>query len=223
MSNWRNIPITLIDPLVSVIAGYNNELYCANVTLMKTLAVVVIFTLSLVVSGGAQGNMPAPKEEQAAAARAAAGCGASNVEFDVKTDAKQHPVSQPEPGKALVYFLHVESQDGGIINKGWVTSRVGIDGAWVGANHGKSYFFLSVDPGQHAACTDWQSSHKIYSRQSAAVSFSAEAGKVYYIRTTIMEITAVQRTPGMKLELIDSAEGQLLISSSALSAAHPKK
>jgi hypothetical protein len=190
---------------------------------MKTLAVVVLLALSMVVFSGAQANMPAPKEDQAAAARTSAGCGPSNVEFDVKTDNKQHPVSQPEPGKALVYFLHVESQDGGIINKGWVTSRVGIDGVWVGANHGKSYFFLSVDPGEHAACTDWQSSLKTYSSQSAAVSFSVQAGKVYYIRTTIMEITALQRTPGMKVELIDSAEGQLLISSSALSSAHPKK
>ncbi|MGC2182968.1 MAG: hypothetical protein WA637_06805, partial [Terriglobales bacterium] len=100
---------------------------------------------------------------------------------------------------------------------------VGLDGSWVGANHGKSYFFVTVDPGEHAACTDWQSSHKIYSRQSAAVSFNAEAGKVYYIRTTVVEITARHRNPGMKLELIDGAEGQLLISSSALSTTHPKK
>jgi hypothetical protein len=189
---------------------------------MKTPSLVVLFTLSIVVSGYAQGDMPAPKQDQAWAARTAAGCGPSNAEFDVRTDNKQHPVSQPEPGKALVYFLHVESQDGGIINKGWVTSRVGIDGTWVGANHGKSYFFLSVDPGDHAACTDWQSSLKTYSRQSAAVSFRAEAGRVYYIRTTIMEITRLQRTPGMKLDVIDGAEGQLLISSSALSTAHPK-
>jgi hypothetical protein len=60
-------------------------------------------------------------------------------------------------------------------------------------------------------------------RQSAAVSFRAEAGKVYYIRTTILEITHLQTIPGMKLELIDGAEGQLLISSSALSTAHPRK
>jgi hypothetical protein len=72
---------------------------------MKTLAVVVILTLSMVVSGGAQGNMPAPKEDQAAAARAAAGCGPSNVEFDLKTDTKQHPVSQPEPGQGSGLFL----------------------------------------------------------------------------------------------------------------------
>ena len=190
---------------------------------MKTLAAVVLVTLSTVVSSYAQGNLPAATQGQASTARTAAGCGPSDDEFDVKTDNKQHLVSEPEPGKALVYFLHVESQDGGVINKGWVTSRAGMDGAWVGANHGKSYFFISVDPGEHAACTDWQSSLKTYSRQSAALNLRAEAGKIYYIRTTIIEITALQRTPAMKIELIDDAEGQLLISSSALSTAHPKK
>ena len=200
-------------------AVYNNELGCVSVSLMKTLAAVVLLTLSTVVSSCAQGNTT---KDPAAAARTAAGCGPSDAEFDVKTDNKQHPVSHPEPGKALVYFLHVESQDGGVINKGWVTSRVGMDGAWVGANHGKSYFFLSVDPGEHAACSDWQSSLKTYSRQSAALNFRAEAGKSYYIRTTIIEITALQRIPAMKIELIDEADGQLLISSSALSTAHQK-
>lgn len=208
---------------MSVIAVYSNKLQCANVTLMKTLTAVVLLTLSTVLSSYAQGNTPPATEDQSAAARTAAGCGPRNAEYDVKIDNKQHPVSQPEPGKALVYFLHVESQDGGVINKGWVTSRVGMDGAWVGANHGKSYFFLSVDPGEHAACTDWQSSLKTYSRQSAALNFRAEAGKIYYIRTTVIEITALQRTPAMKIELIDDAEGQLLISSSALSTARRKR
>lgn len=194
-----------------------------TLTLMKPLAAVVLLTLSTVVSSYAQGNTPAATQDQAAGARTAAGCGPSGAEFDVKLDNKQHPVSQPGPGKALVYFLHLETQDGGVITKGWVTSRVGIDGAWVGANHGKSYFSVSVDPGEHAACTDWQSSLKTYSRQSAALNFRAEAGKTYYIRTTVIEITALQRTPAMKIEVIDDAEGQLLISSSAFSTSHPKK
>lgn len=190
---------------------------------MKTLGPVVFLSFAVVVALYAQCKTPPPKEHQALAARTAAGCGPSNVRFDVKTDKEQHPVSKPETGKALVYFLHVESQDGGVIDKGWVTSRVGIDGTWVGANHGKSYFFLPVDPGDHAACTDWQSTVKTYSRQSAAMNFHAEAGKVYYIRTTVIEITHLQRTPSMRIELIDGAQGQLLISSSALSIASPKE
>jgi len=36
---------------------------------------------------------------------AAAGCGANEIHFDVKTDKKQHPTAQPDAGKALVYVL----------------------------------------------------------------------------------------------------------------------
>ncbi len=138
--------------------------FCPNVAVMKALAAVLVFGLSIVGPANSQSSPPSPKEDSAAAARAAAGCGPSDVEFDVKTDPRQHPVSQPEPGKALVYFLQVETQDGGPISKGWVTRRTGIEGNWVGANHGRSYFFLSVDPGQHSACADWQSRIKTYSR-----------------------------------------------------------
>ena len=42
-------------------------------------------------------------QEQAADLRAAAGCGPTKTQFDVKVDKKQHSVSQVEPGKALVY------------------------------------------------------------------------------------------------------------------------
>jgi hypothetical protein len=33
---------------------------------------------------------------------AAAGCGANEIHFDVKTDKKQRPTAQPDAGKALV-------------------------------------------------------------------------------------------------------------------------
>src|ERR1700691_4348758 len=35
----------------------------------------------------------------------APGCGPGNAKFEVKTESKQHPLAQPEAGKALVYFL----------------------------------------------------------------------------------------------------------------------
>jgi hypothetical protein len=87
----------------------------------------------------------------------------------VKADNTQHPASQPESGKALVYVFHEERQNN--------------------ANHGKSYFFFTVDPGAHRLCANWQSKIKIYSRQSSAASFVAEAGKVYYFRAQVNEIT----------------------------------
>src|SRR4029077_7511834 len=82
-------------------------------------------------------------------ARIAAGCGPDNVQFDVKVDKNQHPTPQPEAGKAIVYVFEKEISDALAFKIGAVTTRVGLDGAWVGANHGESYFTFPVDPGDH--------------------------------------------------------------------------
>jgi hypothetical protein len=165
--------------------------------------------------------LPALSQDQAAVARTAAGCGPSEVQFDVKTDKKQHPVAQPEAGKALVYVIEAEKSDRGVFKIGAVTTRVGLDGAWVGANHGASYFYFAVEPGEHRLCTDWQSSFKSLSKLGSAVTFTAEAGKVYYFRAEIDETK--DHPLAVKLQLIDQAEAQFLISSSSLSSSHPKE
>ena len=36
--------------------------------------------------------------------------------------------------------------------------KLAVDGAWVGANHGNSYFSVSVEPGEHHVCVTLQSS-----------------------------------------------------------------
>ena len=91
--------------------------------------------LCLVISVGA---WPVLGQDDATVARTAAGCGPSGEMFNVQTTDVKHPVGQTEPGKALVYFLvdFVTAP----------TMRVGVDGNWVGANDGKSYFFFQVDP-----------------------------------------------------------------------------
>jgi hypothetical protein len=73
-------------------------------------------------------------QDQATAARTAAGCGADNVQFDVKTDKSQHPQGQVAAGKALVYVFEAERSDAGSLKIGAVTTRIGLDGQWVGAN-----------------------------------------------------------------------------------------
>ena len=154
------------------------------------------------------------QQDQAAAAFAAAGCGQNEVQFDVKTDKKQHPLPQPAPGKAMVYVL--EEDFAAFCIGGCITTRVGVDGAWVGANQGKSYLFFIVDPGDHRVCTAWQSSLKGRSQVSAAISLTAEAGKSYYFRTFVFN-------GALKLKQVDSANGPLLILSSALSTSQPKQ
>jgi hypothetical protein len=83
----------------------------------------------------------------------APGCGAFSVTFSVKTNKNQHPFAQPDAGKALVYFVEDDSNFNATPKP---TVRVGLDGAWVGATHGNSYFYFSVDVGEHHLCASWQ-------------------------------------------------------------------
>ena len=162
-------------------------------------------------------------QDEAATARAAAGCGPEQINFEVKANKKQHPTSQPEAGKGLVYmFADVTpgSYGDGVFG---ITTRVGLDGTWVGANSSHSYFFFAVSPGDHRLCTNWQSSVGWRSKVAKAVTLTAEAGKVYYFRTRMLPPSERQNEVIMKLEPLDPAEGQLLIASSSLSTSQPKK
>jgi hypothetical protein len=169
--------------------------------------------------------VPVLAQDPAAASFAAAGCGSNEIQFDVKTDKKLHPLPQPEPGKALVYVF--EDKGGGFCIGGCITTRVGVDGAWVGANQGNSYLFFSVEPGEHRVCTAWQSSLKGRSEVSAAMTLTVEAGKVYYLRTSVggegSKLGSKLKDEGFRLKLVDSANGPLKILSFAYSTSHPKK
>jgi hypothetical protein len=56
-----------------------------------------------------------------------AACGPKSTSFNVKLDESQHTLVQPEPGKALVYFV----QDIGDANcfADCLTTKIGLDGA----------------------------------------------------------------------------------------------
>jgi hypothetical protein len=88
--------------------------------------------------------------------RQAAGCGSDGAKFAVKRDAQNHPTGKPEPGKALVYVFGDSELDHTAIHIGGLDTRVGVDGAWIGAYGYKSYTYFSVDPGEHRLCTSQQ-------------------------------------------------------------------
>lgn len=167
---------------------------------MKTLFAIVLFVAPLFA------------QDQAAAARAAAGCGPNEVKFTVKTDKDQHPTAQPEVGKAIVYVFGGESIDlhGLVIGRDFVTTRWGLDGVWVGAGYRNSYFFFSVDPGDHHLCAGRQA----FSKPSTALSFTAEAGKTYYFRTRTRHTDHNSSSGETELEPVDPAAAQLLIADS---------
>jgi len=76
---------------------------------------------------------------QDSAAAVESACGQKDGRFNVKLDESQHTLTQPEPGKARVYFIQQKALDTFV-----VTTGIGLDGAWVGANKNNSYFTVSV-------------------------------------------------------------------------------
>jgi Protein of unknown function (DUF2846) len=143
-----------------------------------------------------------------------AACGPQKVSFSVKLDESPHTSTQPEPGKALVYFFH---DAGTNLTVGYPTAKVGLDGAWVGANHGNSYFYVSVEPGEHHVCATLQSS--LVAPRLELAHFTAEAGKVYYYRTRLVVSRGMEL---LELDPIDSDQGKYLTDFFPVAVSHPK-
>jgi hypothetical protein len=158
-------------------------------------------------------------QESSSPVNTAPSCGAASVKFDVKTDKSPHALTQPPPGQAMVYFVEDDTE---FESTPKPTTRIGVDGTWVGANHGNSYFSFTVAPGEHHLCASWQSLAVIGAHDtSAAAHFTAEAGQVYYFRVKNKWLRE-HATTHMELVPVDSDQGQLLASRRALSVSHPK-
>jgi hypothetical protein len=143
-------------------------------------------------------------------------CGPEPIHFDVKRDASAHTLPEPEAGKALVYVI--QDMGPGVCPWGCITTRVGLDGAWVGANSRNSYLSFSVGAGEHHLCVERQSSVEVLAHMIGLAHFTAEAGKTYYFRTrTISSREALF----LDLDPIDSDEGRYLVDSYPLSISHP--
>ena len=149
----------------------------------------------------------------------APGCGPADAKFNVKSDNVQHPSAAPGEGKAIVYFVEDDTHFQSFPKP---TTRVGLDGSWVGANHGSSYFYFPVEPGEHHLCASWQSTIGIGTRnKSAAAHFTAEAGAVYYFRIRNSWLREVQIFD-IELAPLDSDEGQLLAGKFSFSTSQAK-
>ncbi len=117
----------------------------------------------------------------------------------------------PETGNARSYFIQETWQVNGTDQ-----TLVGVDGAWVGANRGSSYFSVSVDPGERHICA---ATPFYYRQPELAVlelaHLEAESGKTYFYRVRESET-------GDSLEPLDSDQGKYLVGSYPLSVFRPK-
>lgn len=193
----------------------------------KVIAIVLFASAMWALSACAQDRAPsgqggsqekrieqtqAKTQDQASAARASAGCGPNEMQFDAKTDKTQHPQAPPDAARAVIYVFSERLE--------FPNVRIGMDGKWMGANHEESYFFFTAEPGEHRLCWDIQKGQGTLTDQGAATTFTAEAGKVYFF------LTALPYSVGFgtewKFERIDAAEGMFLVSSRPLSTSRPK-
>ena len=151
-------------------------------------------------------------------AAAQAACGPKNIKFNAKQDNTQHPTPEPDKDKALVYVVQELGQ---MKCEGCALTRLGLDGNWVGANQGSSYFFFWTEPGEHHLCLNWQSRFERLSQSIALANFIAEAGKVYYFRARIF--TGHGGDYSFDLDPINSDQGKYLVAASPFAVSHPKK
>ncbi|MGD0903613.1 MAG: hypothetical protein ABR924_11800 [Terracidiphilus sp.] len=118
---------------------------------------------------------------QAQAQDLADACGDGRINFNIKTEKKQPEPAPPAAGKAQIVLIETLNKCPGCGNP---SIRFGMDGAWVGANKGNSYFTLDVAPGEHALCVALQSSGSGAIHRLGPVRLTAEAGNVYYFEAT---------------------------------------
>jgi len=153
-------------------------------------------------------------------------CGDDKVRFDVKTQKNQPAPAAPDRASAQIVFIESFEYVGGFCVDCKVTTRVGVDGAWAGANYGNSYFVYTVPAGEHHLCVDWQSSLGALKKKVGLASLNAEAGKVYYYQTRVRieYYESDKRTENhLDLALLDPDEGGYLVKIDPLAAATPKK
>jgi hypothetical protein len=166
---------------------------------MRIIGLVMLFAVS------AFAQTPSPL--------ATAACGAEKVSFNVKLDKSEHALAQPEPGKARVYFIQEKGSDAL-----GVTTMIGLDGTWVGANKNSSYFSVFVEPGEHHVCANVRSSR---GNPVGLMHFTAEAGKVYYLNARV--VYGEEAKANLFLGAEDSDQAKYLIASFPLSVSTPGK
>jgi hypothetical protein len=136
---------------------------------MKPRLVVLILCASLLAAVQARAKTILPDA-----------CGDDKVTFDVNTEKHPPAPAPPAAGKAQIVLIETMNKPMLCFECGSATIRFGMDGTWVGANKGNSYFTLDITPGAHDLCTDWQSIFGSLKQKIGTTSFTAESGKVYY-------------------------------------------
>lgn len=98
-------------------------------------------------------------------------CGTEAANFSAETDKNSRPMPAAPDDKALIYVLR-STMFGFKIH-----SKLAVNGEWKGVNRGKTYFFFTLEPGEHFFCSE--------SENQSYLSLTVEAGKTYYLQQQV--------------------------------------
>jgi Protein of unknown function (DUF2846) len=99
-------------------------------------------------------------------------CGTESVNYKATTDKKQHPIPDAPADKAMIYVMRTT------ILGYKIHSKLAVDGKWMGVNRGKTYFFFTLDPGEHYFCSEAENQDYL--------ALTVEAGKTYYLKQRVV-------------------------------------
>jgi hypothetical protein len=152
------------------------------------------------------------------------GCGTDATKFHVQAaevnSANYKPDPPPSAKEARIFLVQDAGGQVNCFHLGCTTSRAGLDGVWIGANQGDSYFSFVVTPGKHHLCVNWQSKFGNESSHHALANFQADAGRTYYFRVRIWG-NAGQAY--MDLDAVNDDEGRYLVSRATQAVSQPDK
>jgi hypothetical protein len=166
---------------------------------MKAFATISILSLMLSAAG-------------AEAQRSA--CGQLTTRFEVKTSPFVSPGVEAE--KAVVFIIERD-----LTTQSFATpsTRLGMDGEWLGATSGNSYAFFVVTPGVHHLCADTKFGG-LGGEGQAFLHFKANAGATYFFEVRNTRVGDELRD--VALEQLDEDEGEYLVSLSAFVSSQRK-
>jgi hypothetical protein len=145
-------------------------------------------------------------QDKAAISAAEAACGPQAAEFEVMPDDSRHPTLTPESNKALIC----------VVERATGVMRFGADGKWLGALKPGTYFFASLDPGEHHLCVTGQL--PLWKGLSLHA-LNAKAGETYYF---FVHVVAGGGYNELTLSQVDPDEGRELVARAKFSESHPK-
>ena len=117
----------------------------------------------------------------ARAAETSGACGADGAQYSVKL-LKHHPLTEATSADAT-RIVFIQTTDGDF--SGDPVTRFAVDGSWVGANKGDSYFAIDVPAGTHKICSTRQGSTNDDPERVHTETVNVATGKTVFVKFTI--------------------------------------